>query len=85
MRVDEKRTGHDELASIFINRKGRFLPVSKSKSQSWKMINVKTLQPGDFNCDGVTDFVGVTKKKPKSERKTVIKYFIAKAKIMNTK
>ena len=80
MRVDEKRSRHDELASIFINRDGKFLPVSKEKSSGWMMINgPKTLRPGDFNCDGKPDLVGVQFNPKNPERETVVAYFFAKS------
>ena len=78
MRVDEKRSSHDELASIFVNRDGKFLPVSKAKSSEWRMITgPKTLQPGDFNCDGTSDLVGVQFNPNNPERETVVTYFFA--------
>ena len=80
MRVDEKRSSHDELASIFVNRDGKFLPVSKAKSSEWRMITgPKTLQPGDFNCDGTSDLVGVQFNPNNPERETVVTYLIARS------
>ena len=53
-------------ASIFLNRDGVFFPISQSESLTYKLSNIfetkgiGDLVTGDFNGDGVTDFVTLT-------------------------
>jgi hypothetical protein len=53
-------------ASIFLNHDGVFIPITQSESLTYKLSNIFETQgigdlvTGDFNGDGVTDFVTLT-------------------------
>lgn len=61
------RKPDDQIASIFLNHDGVFLPIKQSESLSYKISNVADSQgigdlvTGDFNGDGITDFVSLTR------------------------
>jgi hypothetical protein len=54
-------------ASIFLNRDGVFIPITQSESLTYELPNIFETQgigdlvTGDFNGDGVTDFVTLTR------------------------
>ena len=69
----DSRQPTEATASIFLNHGGFYLPITQSESLSYKISNVGDskgigdLVTGDFNGDGVTDFVSLTRIRKSSD------------------
>ena len=70
-------------ASIFLNRDGKFFPVSLKSSFGLPDLGRREqhIVPGDFNCDGETDFATLTDAQPNFQQEDLIKLYLARTQI----
>ena len=66
-----------------MNRDGKFFPISLKSSFGLPDLGRREqhIVPGDFNCDGQTDFATLTDAQPNFQQEELIKLYLARTQI----